>query len=194
MQIMRMFGTGKYKGSRNYLNSQKKYEILRTVIYFGISISLFLAGWIMMKDRANVLTIVAVLGCLPASRSAVAMILFLRYHSCSESAAGEIVAHQKELSGLYDMVFTSYNKNFVVSHITVKGNTVCGYTEDDKFAEQEFYKHIDGILKAGGFSEVSIKIFTDLKKYCNRLDQLQNLENSDTETEGILATLKSVTL
>ena len=36
-----MFFTEKYKGTRNYLKSQKKYEILRTCLYFGISLSLY---------------------------------------------------------------------------------------------------------------------------------------------------------
>lgn len=45
------------------------------------------------------------------------------------------------------MVFTSYEKNYVIYHLTVCGNTVCGYTTDPKFAEQAFYKHIQDILK-----------------------------------------------
>ena len=45
------------------------------------------------------------------------------------------------------MVFTSYEKNYVIHHMTICGNTLCGYTSDPKFAEQAFYKHIQDILK-----------------------------------------------
>ncbi len=194
MQLIRMFSTEKYKGTRNYLSTQKKYEIMRTALYFIISLSLFAAGWITTKSRLNLLTVVAVLGCLPACKSAVGMIMFLRYNGCSKEAADTIIQHSQGLSGLYDMVFTSYDKNFQIAHITVKGNTLCGYTQDVKFDEQAFYKHIDGILKADNFRETSVKIFSDLNKYTERLEQLKALSAEESNTEGIINTLKSVSL
>ena len=36
MNFKRMFTKDEVKGTRNYLSSQKKYEIIRTVIYFFI--------------------------------------------------------------------------------------------------------------------------------------------------------------
>lgn len=194
MQLIRMFSTEKYKGTRNYLSTQKKYEIMRTALYFIISLSLFAAGWITTKSRLNLLTVVAVLGCLPACKSAVGMIMFLRYNGCSKEAADTIIQHSQGLSGLYDMIFTSYDKNFQIAHITVKGNTLCGYTQDVKFNEQAFYKHIDGILKADNFRETSVKIFRDLNKYTERLEQLKALSAEEGNTEGIINTLKSVSL
>ena len=194
MKFTRLFSNEKYKGTRGYLDTQRKYEIVRTVLYFGISLSLFISGWFLVKTRMNLLTIVAVLGCLPASKSAVSMIMYLHYHSLSPQSADKIEAHSDGLSVLYDMVFTSYEKNFQISHMAVRGNTICGYTEDNKFDEKSFAKQITGSLRTDGFKDVSIKIFTDLKKYTDRLDQLQELETDETNTKGILATLKSVSL
>lgn len=194
MQLFRMFSTNQYKGTKGYLASQKKYEVLRTCIYFAISISLFIAGYVTTKTRMNLLTLVAVLGCLPASNSAVQMIMFLRFKGCSEAATVQISAHAGELSGLYDMVFTSYQKNYNVAHLVVKGNTVCGYSEDVKFDENAFYKHIDGMLKNDGFKNVTVKIFMDLNKYTARLEQLKELEADDSITQGIITALKSVSL
>ena len=71
MQLMRIFSAEKYKGTRNYIDTQKKYEIFRTLLYFGISVSLFAAGYIQTGRKTNLLTVVAILGCLPASKSAV---------------------------------------------------------------------------------------------------------------------------
>ena len=107
MQFKRMFTTDAYKGTRGYLRTQKNYEILRTVLYFAISLSLFIAGWVSTGSRENLLTIVAVLGCLPACKSLVEMFMFLRYRGCGEREAAQIAAHTKGLTGLYDMVFTS---------------------------------------------------------------------------------------
>ena len=128
MQFKRMFTSDAYKGTHGYLRTQKNYEILRTALYFAISLSLFIAGWVSTGSRENLLTIVAVLGCLPACKSLVEMFMFLRYKGCDEKDAAQIAAHTGGLTGLYDMVFTSYEKNYVIHHLTVCGNTVCGYT------------------------------------------------------------------
>lgn len=194
MKLSRMFSTDRYKGTRNYLNSQKKYEVLRTILYFAISLSLFAAGIIATKSRMNLLTIVAILGCLPACKSTVEMIMYLRFKSCSDENADKIEPHMAELSGLYDMVFTTYDKNYRIAHITVKGNTICGFTEDASFDEQAFYKHIESILKTDHFQNTSIKVFSDVQKYIDRLEQLKNLNAEENNTEGILNTLKSVAL
>lgn len=194
MQLLRIFSGTNYKGTRNYLKTQKKYEIIRTVIYFGISISLFIAGWVATKNRINLLTVVAILGCLPASKSAVGMIMFLRYKGCKQENGDAIETHMEGLNGMFDMVFTSYDKNFQVSHVTVKGNTICGFTQDERFEEQAFNKHISAILKADNYRDTSIKIFSDLNKYLERLDQLKELDTDETHTLGIMDTLKSVSL
>lgn len=194
MHLLRMFSNEKYKGTKNYLGSQKKYEILRTIIYFGISLSLFIAGYVATKSRMNLLTVVAILGCLPACKSAVDMIMYLRYKGCSTENASIIEQHTDGLQGLYDMVFTSYDKNYQIAHITVKGNTICGFTQDKNFAEQAFYKHITDILKADSYKETSIKVFSDIQKYAERLEQLKELDTDETNTAGIITTLKSVSL
>ena len=57
------------KGKPGYLNYKKKAEILRTVIYFAIVAAIFLLGYTQTHTRLNLMTVVAVLGCLPASQS-----------------------------------------------------------------------------------------------------------------------------
>ena len=166
MQFKRMFTTDAYKGTRGYLRTQKTYELLRTVLYFAISLSLFIAGWVSTGSRENLLTIVAVLGCLPACKSLVEMFMFLRYRGCDEQVAAKIAAHTEGLTTLYDM----------------------------EFAEQAFYKHIQDILKKDNYREVSVKIFNDLDKYLTRCDQLKELSSQPELSAGICQTLKSVSL
>ncbi len=92
------------------------------------------------------------------------------------------------------MVFTSEKKNFVISHLTVCGNTICGFSENEKFDENAFYKHIDHILKLDGHKNATVKIFTSLSKYTERLEQIKNLGEEENVTPLILDTLKSVAL
>lgn len=215
MQLSRMFTTGKVKGTRNYLDTQKKYELLRTLLYFAIPLSLFVAGIVQTEagindelsgfslfaagianpeSRVNLLSIVAVLGLLPASKSLVSAIMFLRFHSLGGDAAEQATAACKGLQTLYDCVFTSYKKNFVVGHLAVRGNTVCGFTDSNTFEENEFYKHIGDILKRDGHKEVTVKVFKDINKYKERLRQMAALEENPEKTGAVIDTLKSVML
>lgn len=193
-QFKRLFSTDIVKGTRNYIKSQKKYEILRTLIYFFLSLSLFVAGYITTKSRENLLTVVAVVGCLPACKSLIGAIMFLRYKSCPKEAASEIEDHMDKLHGLYDMVFTSEKRNFVIDHLVVHGSNICGYSTQVNFPEKEFQTHMDGIMKSGGIKNYTFKVFTDLQKYTDRLDQLNALDAENKNITHILDTLKSVAL
>ena len=69
------------KGDAGYIRSRKKLVIIRTALLFGIVIALLGLGIWQTGDRMNLLTIVAVLGCLPASKSLVEVILIFPHHS-----------------------------------------------------------------------------------------------------------------
>lgn len=192
--IFRLFSAENYKGSRDYIRTQRIYEILRTVLYFGISLSLFAAGCITTGSRLNLLTVVAVLGCLPASKSAVNMIMFLRCKGLDREIAQQLEPYERDLTCLYDMVFTSYGRTYEVGHMTVKGNVICGYSEEKEFPERDFQAHLEPILKADNHNHVTVKVFTNLEKYKERLRQLQVLEAEQDNAENIARTLKSVVL
>ena len=193
--ILRIFSTYHVKGTRNYIDSQKKYELIRTLIYFFIPITLFMAGYMATKTKVNLLTIVAVVGLLPASKSLVGLIMFMRYKSLSNENAQKIETVNHEFPQLYDLVFTTYDKNHVVSHMVIAGNTVCGFSEDKNFKEKEFNTHIQNVLKTDGYKTVSVKIFTDIQKYTDRLEQLKDLEiNESVNILGIMDTFRSVAL
>lgn len=202
MNLKRLFTTEGVKGKKDYLDSQKKYEIIRTVIFFGISIALFVAGFVTTGDRNNLLTIVAVLGCLPASKSMVGAIMYCRQSSLAKEDADKIEAHTKDLTCLYDMVFTTREKIYPVLHMAVCGNTIAGYMPMKKapknpkkaLSENACAEHLDTCLKVDNYKDVTIKIFTDLGKYTTRLSQLQELTTEDKHTEGICNTLKSIAL
>ena len=57
------------KGTPGYLDYKKKVEIIRTVIYFLLVLP-FTLGYVQTKTRSNLLTVVAILGCLSCRKSA----------------------------------------------------------------------------------------------------------------------------
>ena len=188
------------KGEFGYISYQKKMAFIRTAVFFALCAAIFLIGYITVGTRKNLLTIVAILGCLPASKSLVNAIMFARAKGCSEEAHQKI--ENADLSGLtcaacaYDLYMTSYDKNFPVSHITVYKNMVTGLAEGlDNDMLNACAKHIEDHLKVDGFKDLTVKIYPDADKYADRLIQLSALETSgDRDNTSILNTLTAISL
>lgn len=71
------------------------------------------------------------------------------------------------------MFFTSYEKNYPVSHMAVKNHIVCGYSESKKIDVQACEKHLSAHLKQGGCKGAVVKIYDDMEKYCEGLGNLR---------------------
>lgn len=193
--LLRIFSTVNVKGTKNYINSQKKFELIRTFLFFFIPLSLFVAGYITTKTKVNLLTIVAVVGCLPACKSLVGAIMFLRFKSLTNDNCKKIEDVQHGLPELFDMVFTTYDNTHVVSHMVIAGNTICGFSENANFKEKEFNSHIINVLKTDHYNNITVKIFKDIDKYVERLNQLKDLQiDEQVNILGIMDTLRSVAL
>lgn len=185
MTISRIFSGEKYKGTFGYLDTQKVYEIIRTVLFYSISIAIFVTGYVTTGTKKNLLTIVAVLGVLPASKSLVSVIMFLRYKSFKEKI---------DCNGLlnaYDMIFTSEKINYRVSHLCVSDSCIIGYSDDPKFDENKFKDHVTSILAGENFKNITVKVFTDKKAYLYRISSLKPSEGTD---ENVMTVLKQIVL
>lgn len=172
------------KGQKGYLEYQKKATIIRTIILFALSLAIFLTGLISTGQKENLLTIVAVLGCLPASRSAVNMIMVLRYHGIGEADFSKIQPHVGACASLCDLVFTSYEKNYEIHHMAYKGNSLIGYTANPDCDARKCEKHLHDLCVQNRLGDVDIRIFKELPKYINRLEQLQSLPDLEVNEEG----------
>lgn len=179
------------KGNYGYLAAKRKQVIIRTILFFGISIALYIAGYVTTGSNKNLLTVVAVLGLLPASKSLVNMIMFLRAKGCSEQTKNSIISEEGRLIGMYDMYFTSYKKNFAISHMIVEGKVILGITEDPDCDCRACEEHLETMLKQAGFKDITIRISQDIKTYCEQLKNLNakeqdNIPEKDDEVRVVL--------
>ena len=194
MQFKRFFSTAQVKNTYGYIDSQKKYEIIRTLVYFGISISLFIAGYVATKSKMNVLTVVAVLGCLPASKSLVSSIMFLRHKSSSKVVHDMVEPISSGLNTLYDLIFTTEKVTYKVAHAAYKAKCLVLYSEN-KLDTNGLETHIQEYMKRAGIKGVNVKAYTDLKKYMERLEQMNALEAEEEKLAGeVVQLLKEITL
>ena len=167
------------KGNFGYLAAKRRQAAARTALYFAISLSLFVAGIVTTGSKENLLTIVAVLGCLPACKSLVNVIMLFRATGCSSHVKEAVCPVQGRLIGMYDMYFTSYQKNFAISHMVVEGKIILGYTESPKCDTKACQEHLQAMLKQGGFKDMTIKISDNLEAYLGQLKNLNGMEQDN---------------
>ncbi len=182
------------KGDYGYIRHQRKWEIAKTVFLFLLSLAIYLTGYYSTGTNKNLLTIVAVLGCLPASKCAVSMIMFLRAKGCSQELHSRIASHSQGLPQLYDNVLTSYEAAFQIPHMVYKGGSLIGIAVDPKCRADACEKHLLSMCRQDGISDITVKIFQDVPKYLNRLDQLRALDAEDDRTQAVLSLIRAISI
>ena len=163
------------KGNPGYIEKRKQNRILKTVLQFGIVIALLILGVAQTDTRLNLLTLVAVLGCLPASKSLVEVIMLFPHHSIEMAKADEIRAKTSDLTVVYDLVFTSEKHIMPVDCVIISDNTICGYASKKKTDTTFAAKHLKQILYANQFTNVSVKIFDNYNAFITRAGEMNNL-------------------
>lgn len=184
------------KGTYGYLENRKIFTALRTVLFFLLCVGLYLTGYVTTGTNRNLLTVVAILGCLPACKSAVNFIIFIRAKGCSDTLHKKVCKYDASLQTIYDMYFTSYQKNYPISHMALKGSILCGITENPKCSCQEAEKHLEQMLTQEGIKNVTVNLFSQEEKYIDRLSRLIDLhvEGDKKKEEDILRLLFSISL
>ena len=187
------------KGSFGYIQSKKKWEITKTCIEFGMVLVVFLTGYLTTKTRLNLLTVAAVLGCLPAAKALVGVIMLFPHHSMEKEKVEEIERKAPKLVKAYDMILTSYEKIMPIDSIVIFENIVCGYTRSNKVDVNSTASYIKKMLGNDRYDKVSVKIFTDYKTYLTRVEGMENMaeaekENSPEHEEGIKRTILSLSM
>ena len=157
------------KGKPGYLNYKKKAEILRTVIYFAIVAAIFLLGYTQTHTRLNLMTVVAVLGCLPA---------------IDPDRAKEIAKISRHLTVCYDTVITSREKIMPADCFVISGHNLYGYTHYEKVNPEELAKHIRSILSQNGYTGLTVKILNQYAPFLARVEGLDNIAAVDKKIQS----------
>ena len=159
------------KGEFGYIRWQKKRRILVTLGLFLLPLAAFIAGVLVTGTRNNLITVIAVVGCLPACRSMVGVIMMWMQQPMEEALYREIRQHQKDLTMAYELVVTTYEKNAFLDAVAICGNKVAAYSSRMKESPEFIEQHIRKILKQNGF-KTEVKVFKEKRTYLDRLDHL----------------------
>lgn len=170
------------KGDFGYFSKEKKKRFLITLLMFAVPLFIFFSSWVYFDTRNTIWTVIAVVGCLPACKSMVSLIMILMRHSMDEKLYEKIRQHQGALTMSYEMYMTFYEKSAYIDAFAICGNTVVGYSSDAKIDSEFMAQQAQKIIRKNGY-KVDVKILKELKPYLERLDTMN--KNKASLEEGI---------
>lgn len=162
------------KGMYGYIKYQKIRTFIITFILFLIPLVIYATGYIQTKTRLNLFTIVAILGCLPACKSLVALIMIMMQKSVPQDIYEQAKKANGDLVAGYELVFTAYEHTTPVNTLIICGDQIVCYTPDEKTDTAYLEKHITKIMTVNGFPSVQVKVMKDLKKYLQRAGEIRS--------------------
>lgn len=170
------------KGTSGYIDQQKKKYLMFAIGEFAIVFAVLFIGIWQTKTRLNAMTVVAVVGCLPASKMLVEYLVMAKFHSVKESVQKDVERLATNLTKVYDLLVSHPDKLLDVDTLVIRSEKipgditgdVCGYTDhkdtDTKKAEAQIRK----ILATEGFDQMAVHVFTDYKKFLARVEKLND--------------------
>ena len=193
----------KAKGEWGYINSQRIRVMLITLVLYVCAIGLYLIGYLTLHTNRSIWSILAVLSLLPASKSMVNLIMFLRFKSLDKTSYEQYREANGSAPALYEVPFTTYEKTYFVDSLICRNNTVtvCYRGKGSKKISHDkdinnLNDHLSGVLKNDGHKDFTVKVFDNSSAYCTRAAEInRNMEVKDEGRDfGMLRTLKSVSL
>jgi len=181
------------KGMYGYIQYQRIVELVKTLIMLALSIGLYFLGIYSTGSNQNLLTFVAVLGCLPMAKFFVSFIMFVKAKGCSKDLYDEINA--KGLKPLfYDLYFTEFKLNFQCSLLVYKKKCLIIMSEDSCIQINEGEAHLKKVLENCGYDNVTVKIYTDKKKFIERFIELNSFDEEESNIEVLKDNILSVSI
>lgn len=177
----------KGKGSFGYLKKQTIKQGLFALGLLAVCATIFLIGFFWLTQHNTILTVVAVLGLLPVAKFIVSMILFMKAErfSCEQHLYEEVMKiagdRKDDLLAGFDFYLTSYDKNFPLSVACVAKDCLIAYTPWEKCDCNKCKEHFEEYMKKNGISGISVKVFTDEKKFLERFKQVRDDDTTENE-------------
>ena len=163
------------RGKPGYINSLKKKYLVISIVEFAIVAAVFVLGYLQTGSRLNLLTVVAILGCLPASKNLVEFIVVAPHKGIETAKYEELEEKAPQIIKVYDLVVAGQAKLMQLDVVVISGNTVCGYASSEKTDEAKLADFLKKLFSAGGYEKITVKIFHDYKAFLARAEGMNNI-------------------
>lgn len=175
------------KGDIGYFDNLKKRDLIKCTLQWVLVIVFLVVGFIVFGTKLNILTLVAVLGCLPASKATVGVIVKWPIKSIETTLANQVEANSDNMTVSYDVVLTSKEKIMPLKCVAISNNTVYGYSTNEKVGPEETANYMKNFFLQNDCGRVNVKVFKEFVPFISRVEGLNNIaaveqaDNKDKE-------------
>ncbi|MBO5278443.1 MAG: hypothetical protein J6B06_02995 [Lachnospiraceae bacterium] len=183
-----------YKGQLEYIKKKKIQRAIICLISYLIIAAIFLTGYLTTGSRENILTLMAILGSLPAAKFTVSFFMLLPYRSQTREVYEEVQRLSGEAILYTDILISTEKKILPTDFVVIRDGNLCGYASHPKYDTAYAQDYLAGMYKRNGLKP-NIKIFTDKNKFLKRVGELAAMPTDekqaakDTRTAELLLTL-----
>ena len=176
----------KIKGAYGFYKYQRKKTLFLTIFFFALVIAIFITGFVTTKSRLNLLTVVAVLGCLPACKQAVNCFMVWRKKPCDEKRYQSISENTGSVLTTYELYITSTKTAYAIDAACVREHDVILLAHPGKINTKECQDFLKEILKNNDKTNCNVKIYENEKRFIEHLKQLSEKKEEDTEESDFI--------
>ena len=172
------------KGKAGYVQYERIKRFAIMALMFAIPIGIYATAYKITGTNRNIMTIVSIVGIIPAARFAVSWIMIMLQKKANPEAVKVTEKVAKNLVHGCELMVTAYDGRLNLDAVVVCGNEVAAVClQDDKSKIPMMETHIAKILNTNNFFNSNVKIFDNMKHYTQRIEQLA--KNPESYREGI---------
>ena len=172
------------KGQPGYIKARKLKYLVWAIGEFAVVAVLVIVGYLKTGSILNLFTVIAVVGCLPASKMLVEFITMAPHKGIEPEKFAEIEEKAGLITRIYDTVITGNGKVMPVDAFVISGRTICGYAGSPKANEAETARYIKEMLQNSHVDKVTVKIFCDYVAFLSRAEGMNNIATAESGGEG----------
>ena len=194
------------KGDFGYLENRRLLMSAASLFMLAVILIMYFGAKAHFGTNRNLFTVFAALCCIPAGKSIVSTIMYFLAKGCPGSARNMIdpVISGSGTVSAYDLYLTGYSQNYVLWHTCAIDKSILVFspllstsgTAARKTAVP-VEEHIKKILANDSINGWTVHVYTDVKKYTERLDNILHSAPHDAPLSGekrIMDILKAVSL
>jgi len=174
-----------------YISKKKKLDFIWLLVCVVVAVGIFLTGYLWMKTRANVFTVLAVLMVLPAAKRVVALVVMVPKKSVSKERYEKIKEAAGECTLFADYVFTSAEKIMHLDFVVIKNGNVLGVIAPSRQDVEYMKKYLTDSVQKND-SSYHVRVVDSDEKLVKELGRLTQKEVSLEKEEKVVNYLRTL--
>lgn len=186
------------KGEMGYLGYRKQMNLIKMAVAFGVVFAVLAAGFLIFKNRANILTVLSIVLVLPAAKMGVGYFVLLPHKAAEQALFEAVEKNAAKLGRCYDCIFSNSKSPIGAQAVVVTDSVVCALTDEEKADAKLFETSVQEFLK-NDKRHVTVTLYKEKKAFLNRIHNL-SVQFGDGDEEALkkielnMASLKAMCL